>query len=193
MVKFKLLAAYYLPHSVECRLILFLRYLTAFASYVSNRSISITTYIIIIIIIISLLESFSHQLMLMSLSSNLQDSSPYSSRSHECYSLDIFDFPTNFEFFHSLLQALGDSSEWTLTFMFQIFFSSHARSKVVRRNGKINWRAISLSLSLFLIKLILVFWSRLDDPSVSQNHREFYVTHSPWRILVCAYDSMVKL
>ena len=33
----------------------------------------------------------------------------------------------------------------------------------------------------------LFFWSGLDDQFVSQNPREFYVSHSLGRILFCAY------
>ena len=75
-------------------------------------------------------------------------------------------------FFHSFLSCLF------FTFLnFILKFAGTAKSTV---------RQILFFFFFFFFKssLCLVFWSGLDDPFVSQNPKEFRVSHSPERILI---------
>ena len=69
------------------------------------------------------------------ISSGLQDSSQYSGRSQQCYSLACLDLPLISIFFSPLFKPFGIVSRTTntiliiVTFMFHSFFCSLARSK----------------------------------------------------------------
>ena len=83
---------------------------------------------------ISLLVRFSYQMKFewLQTSSGLEDSSQYSSRSQQWYSLVSFDSSTDFQFLDSLLlrtvPSVPTTIGITLILMFHRFFSSLARS-----------------------------------------------------------------
>ena len=80
--------------------------------------------------------------------------------------------------FHSIFFfALWQSPSICVSFRFYFHFE-------VRRTAKSTWWQVLFSYEL---SLGLVVWLGLDDSFVSQNFREFHVSYSIGRILVCAY------
>ena len=94
--------------------------------------------------------------------SGLQDSSQYSSWPKKCWSLGDLCLSSNFQLTQALYQDFGYCSEYT----------------------NCNW----YHHHFFVASLGLIFWPGSGDLFVSQNPREFYASHSPGMILVCAYN-----
>ena len=98
-------------------------------------------------------------------------------------------------FINPLVTVLSASTKIgiAVSFLFHVFFNSLARSMylcfffaffqlypVISRDSKVNYSFCWLSQGL-------AAWRRLDDPFDSQNSREVCASHSPGRILSCAY------
>ena len=74
--------------------------------------------------------------------------------------------------------------------LFSILLDFHSG---IRRNGKVNYTTSYLFFfSFFNFIWSIIFSLGLDDQFVSQNHVEFYASHSSGRILVYAFGSMVR-
>ena len=132
-----------------------------------------------------------------------QDSSQYSSRSQQCWSLKGLPSSSDFQFLQSFFQAFDDCFKHIIYNWYHcyphipLFFSSLAGSRYLfvlllsfiftlwlsecqnRLDGKFFFSC--------KLTLALVFWLWLRDLFVSQNSREFYGSHSLIRIMVSSY------
>ena len=121
--------------------------------------------------------------------------------SQKCYSLDGLDSSSDFQLFQLFFQVFGGpfqalplqlvSMSPLCSTAFLVFwqglstclFFFHFYS-LVHWDGKIY--AMESSLFCCWLSLCLVLWLELSDLFISQNPREFYASHSPGQILVCA-------
>ena len=117
-------------------------------------------------------------------SSSHRDSSQYSGRYQQCCSLDGFHASSYFQVVQFLRPSFGDCTKSTnqnwyhryCATVFQFLSKTHVL---------ISFHF--LSIFLCLLSLVLVVWSGLSDPFVSQNPRGVCEFHSAGQTLHCAH------
>ena len=116
----------------------------------------------------------------------LQDISQYSDRSWQFFSLDVSTRPpiSNSHKPLRIVPSAPNTIGITVTFMFLSFrFLSLSLGNPPGQQSPL-FRGFSFSCEL---TLSLLFWPRLADQFGSENPREFYASHFPGQILLCAY------